>query len=176
MQGLYTIQDYPNPLILYFVLLPYLCISQGNHILILSLNVISFLKDHSELCPPSRQHNLFFSLNIQNIMSFLRRSKHLVLHYAYQNIRCCIMHSKRSVLHYAYQGFTSTWAISLHHRTPVVLFTGNSYWEQLFCHPLVVDISIIKKNNRFVATFIATLSNAYSGGPNNIILWFRNNL
>lgn len=112
MQGLYTIQDYPNPLILYFVLLPCLCISQGNHILIPSLNVISFLKYHSELCPPSSQHNLLFSLNIQNIVSFLRCSKH-------------------SVLHYAHQGFTSTWAISLYHRTPVVLFTGNSYWEQI---------------------------------------------
>lgn len=92
MQGLYTIQDYPNPLILYFVLLPYLCISQGNHILIPSLNVISFLKYHSELCPPSSQHNLFFSLSIQNIVSFLRCSKHSVLHYEDQNIRCCIMH------------------------------------------------------------------------------------
>ena len=127
------------------------------HILITSLNRYLLPKYYSELCPPSSQHNL---LLISKIL-------HCVFPKALKTfgVALCVWRFYLYLNHL----FVPQNTCSAFHRQQLLS-------EQLFCYPLAVDISIIKKSNRFVATFIAISSNAYSSEPNNIIHWLRNNL
>lgn len=116
---------------------------QGNHILIPSLDVISLLKYFSELCLP-------FSLP-----SFLSISKMPDCLFLKALITLCV--SLCISVFYLCGG--------VYHRTPVVPFRMHQLSkEQWFC-TCPRCCYVYYKNNTFSSTFIATLSNACSGGP-----------
>ena len=127
MQGLYTIQDYPkssDPL--------FCSLTPSLHILITSLNRYLLPKYYlnSALLPAS------------TICSFLLISK--ILHCVFPKalktfgVALCVWRFYLYLNHL----FVPQNTCSAFHRQQLLS-------EQLFCYPLVVDISIIKKNNRF---------------------------